>query len=95
MGKSAAPRRGPIPGTVPHSVGFKAGIDFDKLGQLADEMEAEGLAEKLDDLARRERLVHARNADSAVNEAAGAWWDACPLGLVIGRRMTVGPQGAA
>jgi hypothetical protein len=28
----------------PHNFGFKAGIDLDKLGQLADELEAEEVA---------------------------------------------------
>jgi hypothetical protein len=31
----------------PHSFGFKPGIDLDKLGQLADELEAEEFARKL------------------------------------------------
>jgi hypothetical protein len=32
---------------VPHSFGFKPGIDLDKLGQLADQLEAEEFARKL------------------------------------------------
>ncbi len=31
----------------PHSCGFKAGVDLDKLNQLVDEMEAEEVARKL------------------------------------------------
>ncbi|HEY6343031.1 MAG TPA: hypothetical protein VIY49_16175 [Bryobacteraceae bacterium] len=31
----------------PHSFGFKPGVDLDKLGQLADELEAEEFARKL------------------------------------------------
>lgn len=30
--------------TVPHSFGFRPGIDLDKLGQLADELESEAFA---------------------------------------------------
>jgi hypothetical protein len=33
------------PKTIPHSFGFKPGIDLDKLNQLADELEAEELAD--------------------------------------------------
>ena len=32
------------PKTKPHSIGFKRGIDLDKLGQLADQLEAEAYA---------------------------------------------------
>ena len=31
----------PCPKTIPHSFGFRPGIDLDKLNQLADELEAE------------------------------------------------------
>jgi hypothetical protein len=55
LGETATARRHPAPKTVPHSFGFKPGIDLDKLGQLADEMEAESYAEKFDDTARRKR----------------------------------------
>src|SRR5882724_676326 len=47
-------RRGAAPKTVVHSFGFKPGIDPDKLGQLADEMEAEAFAEKAHDTSRRQ-----------------------------------------
>lgn len=33
--------------TRPHNFGFKPGIDLDKLNQLADELEAEAVAEGL------------------------------------------------
>ena len=48
-------RRQPAPKTIPHSFGFRPGIDLDKLGQLADELEAEAFAEKLHDPPRRKR----------------------------------------
>lgn len=35
------------PKTVPHSFGFRPGVDLDKLNQLADELEAEAAAESL------------------------------------------------
>lgn len=41
LGEAAHPARGKAPKTVPHSFGFLPGIDLDKLGQLADELEAE------------------------------------------------------
>ena len=44
LGEAAKPRRGTAPRTVPHSFGFRPGIDPDKLGQLADELEAEAFA---------------------------------------------------
>lgn len=37
-------RRGKTPKTQPHSFGFRPGIDLDKLGQLADELESEAFA---------------------------------------------------
>lgn len=36
------------PRTRPHSFGAAPGVDLDKLGQLADELEAEAVAESLD-----------------------------------------------
>ena len=39
--------RGKPPRTIPHSFGFRPGIDLDKLGQLADELEGEAAAESL------------------------------------------------
>ena len=35
------------PKTIPHSLGFKPGIDPDKLNQLADELEAEATIAKI------------------------------------------------
>jgi hypothetical protein len=55
MGEAAATRRHPAPKTISHSFGFRPGIDLDKLGQLADELEAEAFGEKMHDPARRKR----------------------------------------
>ncbi len=55
LGELAAARPHPPPKVISHSFGFRPGIDLDKLGQLADELEAEAYAEKLDDSARRKR----------------------------------------
>ena len=55
--RQGPPRRG-AQGTVPHSFGFRPGVDLDKLGQLADELEAEAFAvsvERSRDPARRQR----------------------------------------
>jgi hypothetical protein len=51
----ATVRRGAAPKTIPHSFGFRPGVDLDKLGQLADELEAEAFADRADDPARRQR----------------------------------------
>ncbi len=53
LGEAVAARRGPAPKTIPHSFGFRPGIDVDKLGQLADELEA--FADEVHDSARRKR----------------------------------------
>jgi hypothetical protein len=55
LAEAAAIRRHPAPKTIPHSFGFRPGIDIDKLGQLADELEAEAFAEAVHDSARRKR----------------------------------------
>jgi hypothetical protein len=58
LGDAAKTRRGAAPRTVPHSFGFRPGVDLDKLGQLADELEAEAFAAtavKSHDTARRQR----------------------------------------
>ncbi|MCG3189897.1 MAG: Antitoxin VapB33 [Burkholderiaceae bacterium] len=58
LGEAAVARRRPVPKTVPHSFGFRPGVDVDKLGQLADELEAEAFApaaERPRDPARRQR----------------------------------------
>jgi hypothetical protein len=47
--------RQPAPKTIPHSFGFMPGVDLDKLGQLADELEAEAVTAKVHDSARRQR----------------------------------------
>jgi hypothetical protein len=55
LSAAASGRRAPAPKTIPHSFGFMPGVDLDKLGQLADELEAEAVAEKMHDSARRQR----------------------------------------
>lgn len=55
LGDAPSARRRPAPKTIPHSFGFKPGVDVDKLGQLADELEAEAFADKAHDSARRKR----------------------------------------
>ena len=41
LGEAARPRRGAATKTIPHSFGFRPGVDLDKLNQLADELESE------------------------------------------------------
>jgi len=41
LGKTARVKRSAVPKTIPHSFGFKPGIDLDKLNQLADELRAQ------------------------------------------------------
>lgn len=36
-----------VPKTIPHSFGFRPGIDLDKLNQLADELEVDAVTESL------------------------------------------------
>ena len=55
IGEAMAIRRHPAPKTISHSFGFKPGIDLDKLGQLADELEPEAFADKIRDSGRRNR----------------------------------------
>jgi hypothetical protein len=55
MGQDTVIRVHPAPKTISHSFGFRPGIDLDKLGQLADELEAEDFADKIHDSARRKR----------------------------------------
>ena len=58
LGEAAKPRRGKAPATVPRSFGFRPGVDLDKLGQLADELETEAFAasaERSHDSSRRQR----------------------------------------
>ena len=47
LGEAVRARRGKAPKTQPHSFGFRPGIDLDKLGQLADELESESFAGSL------------------------------------------------
>ena len=55
IGEATATRHDPAPKTNSHSFRFRPGIDLDKLGQLADELEAEAFAEKIHDSAGRKR----------------------------------------
>jgi hypothetical protein len=55
IGEDPVTRSQPAPKTISHSFGFGPGIDLDKLGQLADELEAEAFVEKIHDSARRKR----------------------------------------
>jgi hypothetical protein len=55
LGDATSARRRPAPKVIPHSFGFRPGVDLDKLGQLADELEAEAYADKTHDSARRKR----------------------------------------
>ena len=47
LSREMAPRDVPTPTTIPHSFGFRPGVDLDKLNQLADELEAEAAVESL------------------------------------------------
>ena len=47
IAREMEPRDVVAPKTIPHSFGFRAGVDLDKLNQLADELEAEAAAESL------------------------------------------------
>lgn len=38
LGEQAKPGRGAPPKTIPHSFGFRPGVDLDRLNQLADEL---------------------------------------------------------
>jgi len=42
LGEQATPLRRQAVRTIPHAFGFRPGIDLDKLGELVDELEAEG-----------------------------------------------------
>ena len=44
LGDAAQARPLAAPKVIPHSFGFRRGVDLDKLGQLADELEAEAYA---------------------------------------------------
>ena len=47
LSREMAPRDVPVPKTIPHSFGFRPGVDLDNLNQLADELEAEAAVESL------------------------------------------------
>jgi hypothetical protein len=47
LGEAAQVRSRPAPKVIPHSFGFRPGVDLDKLGKLADELESEALARAL------------------------------------------------
>ncbi len=47
LGREMEPAGASAPRTIPHSFGFRPGVDLDKLNQLADELEAEDAAEPL------------------------------------------------
>jgi len=47
LGEAAVAGRHSAPKIIPHSFGFRPGIDLDKLGQLADELEAEARRESV------------------------------------------------
>ena len=47
LSREMAPRDVPVPRTIPHSFGFRPGVDLDKLNQLADDLEAEAAADSL------------------------------------------------
>jgi hypothetical protein len=55
IGEDTATRDHLAPKTISHSFGFRAGIDLDKLGQLADELESAAFPGRIRDSARRER----------------------------------------
>lgn len=58
LGEVARPRRGTAIKTIPHSFGFRPGVDLDKLNQLADELESEAFvdaSQRPRDPARRQR----------------------------------------
>lgn len=45
LGAEIEPTNGDAPKTLPHSFGFRPGVDLDRLNQLADELEADAVAE--------------------------------------------------
>lgn len=49
------------PKTIAHSFGFRPGVDLDKLGQLVDELEAEGHAAALEKRRDPARRQHSRS----------------------------------
>ena len=59
-GETSATRRLPAPKRISHSFGFKPGFDLDKLGQLADKLEAEAFAEKNNPALRKHEALNGR-----------------------------------
>lgn len=59
LGEAAVKTKGKsVPRVIPFSLGFKPGIDTNKLGKLADELEDEAILAKMrkeNDIARRKR----------------------------------------
>jgi plasmid stability protein len=47
LSREMAPRDVRAPKTIPHSFGFRPGVDLDRLNQLADALEAAAAAESL------------------------------------------------
>ena len=47
LGTEMEPSKVDVPKTIPHSFGFRPGIDLDKLNQLADELEVDAAAASL------------------------------------------------
>lgn len=47
LGNRSKPERAPRFKVEPHGFGFKPGIDTDRLNQLADELEADEVADRL------------------------------------------------
>src|SRR5215470_6958344 len=60
IGEATTTRHHPAPKTISHSFGFKPGVDLDKLGQLADQLEAEAFAEKNDPAWRKREAPYER-----------------------------------
>ncbi|MEE8522727.1 MAG: CopG family transcriptional regulator [Thermoanaerobaculia bacterium] len=48
LGREMEPTEGDVPKTIPHSFGFRPGIDLDKLNQLVDELEVDAVTESLE-----------------------------------------------
>ena len=64
ISKEMAPRDVEKPKTIRHSFDLRAGVDLDKLNQLADELEAEAAAESLE---RMQRGLVAYSTDADFN----------------------------
>lgn len=55
LGDAAVTRSHPAPKVFSHSFGFRPGIDLDKLGQLADELETDAFVKSLRNATRHGR----------------------------------------